>query len=304
MNLYTDFSSKNYIFIILSTTIFFLFLAELTVRLFIIPIPNTTPNHISLIYMKSNKNIAIGDSHIYRAFIANNDFLNLGRNAATIPIMKITLEQYFKYRTPEKVIIEASPQFFSRNYIARNSENYERYFSQNYPFLVKIYLFEPGIGSWIKKIKSPNDFIRLAKQKAYAEAQLTIEGNWKNINFSNRIKRTERRIKEQQPVINSAQKVINIYEDIIKYLLEHGANICMLRTPVDETYLKLINNNSSFSKAIEIFKKISIKYKIHFIDFQDLDYNFSLDKFINQDHITPKASIEFSQLVNNACFEE
>ena len=297
-------SSKLYVYLVIGTVLLFLGVGEWVVRSFIVPVPSTTPYQIDLIYTKNDSNIAVGDSHIYRAFIANDDFLNLGLGGTTIPMMKIVVEQYFKYQEPGKVIVEVSPQLFSEDYINRNSQGYEQYFNQNYLFPIKIYIFEPGIGSWMENIKSFNDFSRLAEDRKEGETHLTIVSKWKNISLEDRMIRTKQRIRKQEPNINAAQDVIQTYDDMIKFLVGRGAVVCMFRTPVDEMYLDLIKDNPSFTKSLEIFQKISIENKVRYVDFQDLNYNFSLDKFINQDHITPKASADIAKLVTLSCFDE
>lgn len=91
---------------------------------------------------------------------------------------------------------------------------------------------------------------------------------------------------------------------MLEFLLARGSDVCMFRTPVDETYLKLMKGNLSFAKSLEIFQEISIEYGVRFVDFQELNYNFSLDKFINQDHITPKTSADIAPLIYASCFDE
>ena len=71
----------------------------------------------------------------------------------------------------------------------------------------------------------------------------------------------------------------------------------------DETYLGLMHDVPSFSESIEIFKNISVETGTRFVDFQDLNFSFTLDKFLNQDHITPLASSDFAKLVKSACFD-
>ncbi len=89
---------------------------------------------------------------------------------------------------------------------------------------------------------------------------------------------------------------------MIKSLMQRGADVCILRTPVDETYLNLTSDKPDFIKSIKLFKSIAEKTTARYVDFQDLEYQFTLDKFLNQDHITPRASFDFSRQVNSAYF--
>jgi len=297
-------SSKTYVYLVIAAVLLVLAIGEWIVRSFIVPVPCTIPYQVNLIYTKTDKNAVVGDSQIYRTFIANNDFLNLGLGGTTIPMMEIIIEQYFKYQEPGKVIIEVAPQLLSEDYLNRGTQGYEGYFTQNYPVPIKIYIFEPGIGSWLKNIQSINDFSRLVEDRREGEAVKTIEGKWKDLSYQDRLLRTRNRIRKQEPVIWAAQDVIETYGGIIESLVEHGADVCMFRPPVDETYLDLIKNNSSFARSFEMFKGISNEQGIRYVDFQDLGYTFSLDKFVNQDHITPKTSADIAPLIDQACFGE
>ena len=297
-------NSKLYIRLVLGTILLALGVGEWIVRSFIVPIPSTTPNQIYLIYTGTNSDIALGDSQIYRAFIANDDFLDLGLGGTTIPMMKIVAEQYFKYREPGRIIIEVSPQLLSEDYLHRDTQGYEGYFNQNYPLPIKIYILEPGIGSWIKNINSMDDFSRLIEDRKEGIMDLTVKGNWKKIDAQDRLIRTRNRVRKQEPDILASQEAVITYEEMIGYLVERGADVCMFRTPVDETYLETIDANPSFAKSLEIFQNIAIEYGVPYVDFQDLNYSFSLDKFINQDHITPIASADIAPLIYSACFGE
>ena len=303
MSSYIDLSSKRYVFFILCLISLFLGIGEWVARSVIVPISNTTPHRINAIYTEQNENVVVGDSHIFRGFISGDYFLNLGMGGTTIPMMKITIEQYFKYRNPGKVIIEASPQLFSQRAINGKTQSYDEYFNQNNSLPVKMYIFEPGIGSWIEKIKSIDDFQQLLLDKKNADSYVNLTGDWWVAkSHDERIESTKKRIKRQEPNLDEALEYIEIYKEIIDSLIDRGADVCLLRTPVDETYLELVKDNPSFSKAMEIFKSIAIEKNVCFIDFQTLDYDFTLDKFLNQDHLTPRASIEFSKLVNQACY--
>jgi len=297
-------SGKNYVFLVIAGVLLVLGIGEWIVRSFIVPIPSTTPYQVNLIYTKDNKNVVIGDSQMYRAFIANDVFLNLGMGGTTIPMMEIIVEQYFKYQEPGKVIVEVAPQLFSEDYIQRGTQGYEGYFTQSYPIPIKFYIFEPGIGSWIKNIRSFDDFSRLKEDRKEGEANKTLKGKWDELSRQDRLIRTRNRVERQQPVIWAAEEVIKTYGDIVEILMERNADVCMFRTPVDETYLDLTEDNPSFAMSSEIFRDISIAEGVRYVDFRDLDYDFSLDKFINQDHITPQASAEIAPLVYSACFDE
>ena len=141
------------------------------------------------------------------------------------------------------------------------------------------------------------------ENKIINESHINIRSNWISKPDHIRTEKAIKRIEEHKPDLNRAKQSIKIYREIIAFLIKRGAKVCLLHTPVDEMYLKLLENSETFLESIEIFKNISIDSGVRFVDFRDLNYSFSLDKFLDQDHITPRASVDFSRLVKKNCFD-
>lgn len=299
MSLFTGFSDKNYVYMVLIIILYLLLAAESIVRIFVVVIPNTTPSRIDLVYTQQNRNVAIGDSHIYRGFIHSDNFLNLGQGGTTIPMMRIIMEQYFMHKKPGKIIIEASPQFFSRRHLSTGKQDYENFFTQNNSWPVKFYLLDPGIGGELGKTKT---FSKIYQNISGLPPEIKMK--WENIDHSERLNRIKKRLAKQRPRINKASLFIDEYRQMVRFLISRGAEVCLLRTPVDEMYLDLIQGESSFYLSIEIFKDIAKELGVKFVDFRELDYDFSLNKFMNQDHLNPDASADFAPLVDKQCFDE
>ena len=302
MSLSIGFSSKHYIRVILGIVLFFIGVGELVVRLFVVPVPNTTPHLIDAVYTRTNRNVVVGDSHIYRSFISSDYFLNLGMGGSTIPMMKIVIEEYFRHRNPGEVIVEASPQLLSSGYIDRNTQGYDTYFTQNNRFPIKAYIFEPGIGGWIKNIHTLSDIKQLIKDRKLAEYHSNIQSNWLNVPKTLRTLKVQKRIEEHEPNIQGSQKTIESYKELVNFLVNKGAKVCLLRTPVNEEYLEAVINKPFYLKSTEIFKDISKVTGVRYVDFRKLNYSFTPDKYIDQDHISPKTSIQFEKLVRKSCF--
>jgi hypothetical protein len=307
MNLSIDFSNRSYLLVVLSAIILFLALTEWFTRYYIIPIPNTRPFQIHAVYTGHNPNVAIGDSHIYRGFIADDYFLNLGRGGTTIPMMAIMLKQYFKNNRPGNVVIEASPQLFSVPHQRRGTLGYERYFNQNYNFLpFRLYAFEPGIGSHLKRVDSLESIRLIIGEKYTAQRHITLKGTWQDKPHDERVKSMLSSFNWQKPDMDdsTAAEYRAVYKDMIRYLKDRGAKVCMLRTPVEKSYFKYLSKDPDYTRSLALFREIASEETVRYVEFQELDMAFGLDKFLNHDHLSPEASIQFSRLVREACFKD
>jgi hypothetical protein len=97
--------------------------------------------------------VLIGDSQMHTAFLEHPGFFKLALTAETTPMLEILVREYFRFRTPKKVIIEAGPQFFAQAQLDNGMRRHEFYFAQNnwiqHATGIRSYLAEPDIGSHI-----------------------------------------------------------------------------------------------------------------------------------------------------------
>jgi len=301
-NSYID-SFKKYIIIVLVTLMVFLAATEVFLREYVVSIPKSVPKRIYSVYTSNNSNVAVGDSHIFRSFIDQDKYLNLGRGGSTIPVMDLFIRNYYKYRKPRNVIVEASPQMISEIHLKWLDKNHSKFFNINYWYLPKIFLFEKGISQYLASIDSWQD-LKQVFTKSWPN-EMKKSQYWSQMEESERLKRTLSRVEFQEPLMGTelANNYFYIYKNMLKFLLDKGANVCILRTPVDKYYLKFIENNKAYQESLVQFKKIANELDIKYIDFRTLNMDFNLSAFINQDHLMPTKSKEFARLVDQACYQ-
>lgn len=295
-------SSKKFLitFFILITLLLIGF--ELFLRDYVTTIPKSVSKRVYDVYYNQSQNVVVGDSHVYRGFIDQDEFVNLGKGGTTIPVMDLLIRNYFKHREPNKVIIEASPQLLSEIHLQWKDKNHKNFFLLNQPWLPKLLMFEPGVTQELAAFKDLKMWSKLINKSWPNEMK---KGDyWARMSNKERLIKTKSRVEFQTPLIDSkeSEEYLKIYNEMLNFLLAKGADLCMLRTPVDGNYLALIEENLLYQKTIHQFKNIAEKKNIKYIDFRELEMSFGFDEFINQDHLMPHVSNEFSLLVDNACF--
>ena len=273
--------------------------SESLFRGYVIPIPNSEPHRISLLFEKDLASIALGDSHIRRGFIASDEFVNLGLGGTTIPAQYYITQFIIKKRVPKHVILEAAPQFFAKINLDKGAMNYESYLRTNaiYPWF-----FEPGITQYINRLHSWDDLKKLFRKQWINE--LNRDSMWPKYSDEVRLQKAKNRVSRHRPAWNRelTEIYMNLYERMVLEYVEKGSQVCILRTPVDENYLGLIEGDMDFERAYEFFRGIATKYNVKYVDFRETGIEFTIDKFLNQDHLAPQFSKEFSKRVNKLCF--
>lgn len=298
-NLSTDFF-KSYTKVILMIMILFIVLIEVFLREFIVTIPKSIPKIINqTVYKKHNKPVVIGDSHFYRGFVSSDQVISLSKGGLTIPIFLILVEQ-MPLSDIETIIIEASPQLFSKRHLEWGDRGFSGYFNPIAKWL-RLKLFEPGITEYLGSINNHQTLIRIL-QKAWPDDR-NKKSSWEKFEEIKRKALTRERVELHRPELENVKydAYQKLYRSLIMKAIDAGVQICMIRTPVDSYYLSLIEKDYSYIESIDFFKELAFEFQLKYIDFQELDMTFDLESFINQDHITPMASIDFSALVLKEC---
>ncbi|MFC3195046.1 hypothetical protein ACFODZ_12410 [Marinicella sediminis] len=302
-NLSTGFS-KRHLYMVLLMVLTFLVTTEWFLRSYIVTIPKSVPQRIHMVYSSDSPDVAVGDSHIYRSFIDQDLYLNLGRGGSTIPVIDLFIRNYFKYRMPGKVIVEASPQFISEIHLQWHDKNHHQFFNINHWLIPKLYVFEKGIAQEIIRLADPEHATDVIFRRWPDEMKKSRY--WSTtIDPQERLDKTRSRVDFQQPLYGSpaAENYFRIYQEMLEFLQAKGARICVLRTPVDPNYLAMIASRDPYQKTISRFKDIAKSLGLKYVDFRELDMSFEFAAFINQDHLMPDQSRQFVELADQACYQ-
>lgn len=296
-NLFTASSSRAYLIGLLAVPIVALVILEVLLRVYIVPIPNTTPNRVHKVYTAKGGDVVVGDSQIYYAYQSSDQsFVNLGQGGTSIATLEILIREYFRHRKPGRVILQAAPHRI-RPYKPRN---YDRFFSQNIGLPFVPYVFEPGVTYSIDKLFDPAGLANLRREKENTRTQAAA---WARKTQEERWEQALERVRWQRPIwAASSVQSIKSYLSTIRFLLDRGAQVCLLRMPVSQEYQALIEGDEHFDKALTFFESTAKHAGIPYVDFRDLPMRYDANIFINPDHLTATAGKRFFALVEPACF--
>ena len=277
--------------------------AEMTLRFVVAAIPGTTAHIVHLVHTAEGSNIAIGDSHMMNGFEDTpNGFVLLARNGLSVPQISILLREYYRFRPLGRVILEASPQMLVFH---PYQKDFKEFFGFNARFPTP-YVFEAGISRQLVEVKDPVTLWR-KWEKAVLNGPVKTEGGLKDdseLEDPAIVRWTTERIAYQRPKWEErAQTLLSGYRELLSRLTEAGATVCMLRTPLRRDYLDGVANDEAFSKANAAFRKLASEYSVRYVDFEQLPMAFTVEKFVNADHLNHAGSSEFAPLAVSSCFD-
>jgi hypothetical protein len=266
-----------------------------------------------------------GDSHVgLTSYIPHYAFL--GEPGQQPKELLLLVRSLYAHRRPERVIVEASPQWFGEYHVGRR------------PLLTSAALAPPKslFGVHLLALSSPysgalfnnlladlqsalaatltaahasvprpipETFRRFAKEWEESASNSTF--NWSQFPLEKRRVLTAGRVYEQNPIKGfEMSDPLHAFEDAIAFLIARGAEVCMFRTPVSADYLRIASQIAdSRYAAFDIYiRAFAASKNLKFIDFRSLSFSFDDSKFMNADHLNSNAADAMWPLVADACF--
>ncbi|MBI4680319.1 MAG: hypothetical protein HY753_03710 [Nitrospirae bacterium] len=295
-NLFTGFSNRTYMAGIILGIIAYVFIAEIFLRIYVIPNDELSQVAVS-VYESEKRDVIIGDSQFKFGFPKNYAlFEDLSYNGMPVETMEIILREYYRHKKPNKVIIIAAPQMLAENRVERGDLGFKEYFKFNavkLPFM--IYAFE--------KLVSRNlaDFFKWIH---YKPEQQFKENMWEETAEEKRTEMTLKRIETQRPVKNfQGTRNYKSYYQLLRLLKDKNAKICLLKMPVADEYRQLVRYDKDFLEAETAFKEMAAAYNLKYVDLGQIPLKYDASFFINSDHLNEKGRKLFAPLAEEFCFD-
>ncbi len=128
---------------------------------------------------------------------------------------------------------------------------------------------------------------------------------WSRIPWQHRKMHTKRSVKIKIPVENYAVSLAwRSLIETLERLKDAGTNICLIRTPVTREHLKLQDRDtrSRIDAYFSDIKKLAARMDLRFVSYERLGFEFTLDYFMNDDHLNDIGNRIFWPLAQQACF--
>lgn len=300
-----------YLALTLAGVIASLAVAEVVLRVFVVPITGSRAHRVHLVYTASHADVVLGDSHLFVPFVNSERFVNLAAPGSSPQALEIVAREYFRHVEPGRVILEASPQLFRGSMELRRAQRQDEYYTQNIGLPVNMYVFEPGIvrqlaGLWswsahVEKMEAAR--LRGLRAGAHVERRRLLRAS---LSAEDHMMQTAVRVKQNRPMPNvERSESFAAYRRMLDALLQRGARVCMARTPVTRLYLEKAGKDERYVRVETALRNLAAARDVRFVDFEDLGLRLDVVvDFTNPDHLTTRAGERYAARLEAACFPE
>lgn len=282
--------------------------AEAMLRVWIVPIDDSRAHRVHLVYTASGSDVVLGDSHLYRAFLGSERFVDLARPGSSPAALEIVAREYFRHREPGRVIVQASPQLFNRTMQLRGAQQHDAWFTLNLGLPFVPYVFEPGIA---RELASFRDWGALRRRAAASRGRMRSEGPVVDREAAERRamspeelrSEARRRVRSNAPVPDFADSpAFAAYRRLLDFLVERGAAVCLAETPVSPEYREAARDEPGHGRVEAALRRLAAERGLAYVAFRDLRLALATDDFTNADHATTRAGAAYAQRLEDACY--
>jgi len=267
------------------------------------------PNHPFYRYLELFKNAQtpnaiFGDSHFAYGIIGLDGFVNLaypGNNFEAI-VEKVRL--YFSDKPPGRIILQAGVHHFSQNFLFRRPNESRSIKEDLKPrrftdlFLLHNQHRNHLFGYW-EVYLSGREFT--PKTQFVTEELRGNEPNYMEIPAETRRVASARIARILQPVSTFREThVARLYEDVVKFLKQHGGDVCLVTLPVVVELRNEIGATPLFANVTKYFEEIAAKHRATYRNFltTPMDENY----FSDPHHLNITGARAVSSQVAQSCF--
>lgn len=298
----------RYLAVLLVGTALALAVAEGMLRAWIVPIEDSRARRVHLVYTAEGSDVVLGDSHLYRAFIASEHFVNLASPGSSPAALEIVAREYFRHREPGRVIVEASPQLFNLGMQRAGAQKHDAWFTLNFGLPFVPYVFEPGIA---RELAAFRDWDALQRRAAIARGRMRRDGPVvereaaarRALSPAELREEARKRVRSNAPVPDFVDSpAFAAYRRLLDFLVARGARVCLAESPVSAAYREAAREEPGHARVRAALRQLAEERGIPYVTRDQLGLELQVDDFTNADHATTKAGQEYALRLESACY--
>ena len=281
---------------------------EVLLRWLVVPIDEGWPHRVDLDYQAEGGDVVLGDSHMFRGFVTQDEFVNLAGGGSSGRALEIVAREYFRHRDPGRVIVAASPQLFNPSRESAGAQQHDQYFGQNIGLPLQLYVFERGIARRVSWLLDPASLLKRARQAQRRKrpgnrVDAVLAGGMARLDEVERLEVARGIVAKNRPVEDLRDAGgFAAYRRMIESLGEQGAQLCLVRTAVIAAIEEITRDDARFVAAHRLLRGLADELSLPYVDYRELGVSFGDELFIDPDHLTATGADLFSRAVVAACF--
>ena len=282
----------------------FLVSSEWLLRVWVAPNQNIEL-HAEFFKTVSRSGAAFGDSHVAMGIVGDPEIANLGFPGDSLQEVIGKAKLYFMRVKPDMVLLQADPQQLAPVRLNKSFEPIQSMFEQKGGILSGLKLSVPIyrnniINHWRSYFYGANfKAIRKFDPADGSQTATTSFSEWPKAKVRGFLKRV---LADQIHIeVESNHPTLKQYRELIHWLKEKGARVCLVAYPVSAQFLSAAKGHLSQEYSKRFFKKLTSETGVKYVNFRDNNYPNTL--FYDPDHLNKNGAIRFTAEVSKKCFQ-
>jgi len=217
----------------LMTALLLVVASETLVRRHVLP-QDTLGLHLSLLATALADGAAFGDSHVARGFAPPEGLVNLAYPSENITDMLNKARSYYSERAPGLVIVQADPHQFSPYRVLAEPQDYDAMDGTGLSIGMPRHRWRL-LGYWDAFLKGQGQLV--SQVQMTETGALLSAGDFSALPERRQIFEARLRLVTHAPATDEkVAEAKQTYEELLDFLDENGAQICLVTFPVSEAY--------------------------------------------------------------------
>ena len=277
--------------------------SEAIIRLKVVPTHNDYKYRDLFLGAKS-PNAIFGDSHAAYSLIGLDDFVNLAYPGNSFLSISGRVRLYFRHRTPNKVILQAGPHHFSRDFLnwrPDDVEDFEKFLKGRSPWALKLFenIHRQEVFRYWAMIVYGGEFV--PSHEFLPDGSRLEKGLYTRIPPDIQRAGAARTLRILEPVPGFEDtRVAAEYGKTIDFLQSKGAQVCLVTLPVVALLRAGIAEFEAYRRAQKFFEDLARSRGMKYLNLGTWELPDEL--FADAHHLNAVGGRAISDDVLKGCF--
>lgn len=277
--------------------------SEAMIRTKVVPAHNDY-KYRQLFLSATSPNAIFGDSHAAYSLTGLEGFLNLAMPGNNFISIANRVRLYFRDRSPDKIILQAGPHHFSRDFMnwrPDETETFRRFLEGSSPYAFKMFetVHRQALFRYWSLWLRGDDFT--PAQQFMPDGSRLEDSLYTRLSPTIRRANAERTLRILAPVPGfEKSEVARAYEETIQFLQQNGGRVCLVTFPVVSLLRVGMAGSAAYHRARAFFSSLAAARGIPYLDLSV--WNVPDDLFADAHHLNVTGARTISARVGEACF--
>ncbi len=277
--------------------------SEALVRIKVVPVHNDY-KYRELFLGAQSPNAIFGDSHAAYSLIGLDEFVNLAYPGNSFLSISGRVRLYFQNRKPKKIILQAGPHHFSRDFLnwrPDDVEDFQKFLKGRSPYALKLIenVHRQEVFRYWAMFVNGGEFV--PSHEFMPDGARLVKGLYTRIPLDIRRAGAARTLRILEPVPGFETTSVAVeYGKTIDFLQSKGARVCLVTLPVVALLRAGMAESEAYRRAQRFFEDLARTKGIRYLNLGTWDLPDEI--FADAHHLNAVGGRAVSGKVVKGCF--